>query len=376
MSLKSHFHHSSRRGDICVSSLPKMFRVLCLVILSSVFIIPAAGQFGNIFSSLPSFSSVTNFTSNLIPSFPSLPCVGRKTLQGGRCVSREDCASSGGRVDNGCLSSSQICCIPTIKCGGVGITKDFQVSNQGYPFPDNSSHTCQYIIRRADILVGQLRIDFEILELGNPLTPDACDGDMVVVESGLTTQGFPLCGNNSGSHIVYPFTSDSVTLKVILGQASIDRQWLLRVRQLDSFSSLLSPHGCRQFYFERTGHIRSLVSGRHIRYSACFKEITPECDIKFERSFQESFSNDEAGNETTPPRTLQDSPSVSSNGTSRSCSSIAFFPPTASSHGGFLWCMDDRSTDTITVVGHPKIVYLEQQPSAPSFSIRYTYINC
>ena len=357
---------------------------------------PSTCQFSRIFNIFPSFESVKNATSNLIsylPSLPSAPCVGHATLQAGKCFLKDDCVASGGRLDSGCLRSSQVCCVPTTRCGSVVITKDVEVSNQNYPLTDTSSIICQYTIKRADLLVAQLRVDFDILELGDPGTPDPCDGDHLVLQSANNPNIFNhVCGNNTGSHFVIDNWSETLTLKIILGKSSTQRKWLIRIRQLDTRSPLFAPQGCRQFYTESDGALKSVVTREPATYSACFKKHAGRCAIKFYHK-SSVFRNSSAtsGNELIDITSLSTASSAlpvfntlleeqgvqgDDDLTSSVCQASMFFPPTETATGGYYWCMNQELFDGLTVVGDLWIVYIEQTSSTSSFHLPYSFTNC
>ena len=373
--------------------------VLCFkLIIVLVLFGPSTCQFSRIYNMIPSFQSIKNATSGLIsylPSLPYAPCVGHRTLQPGKCYLKADCVASGGRMDSGCLRSSQVCCVPTTKCGSVVITKDVEVSNYNYPLTDTSKITCQYTIKRADLLVAQLRLDFNILELGDPETPDACDGDHLVLQSANNPNIFShVCGNNTGSHVVIDSWSETLTLKIILGRSPIKRRWLIRIRQLDTRSPVFAPQGCRQFYTESDGVLRSIVTRESAMYSACFKKHSGRCAIKFYHQSFSAFKNSSAasasGDELIDITTLSNIPvsrvfntlleeqivQGDDDLTSSACPTSMFFPPTETATGGYYWCMNEKLLDGLTVVGDLWSVYIEQTSPSSSFDLPYSFINC
>lgn len=244
-----------------------------------------SGLFSSLTGFLPSFSSLPT-----LPTLPSLsvgplPCVGLSTLSQGSCVSSDTCAASGGSTDTGCITSNQVCCIPSLKCGATVTGADAWVTNNEYPNGTVVSQNCVYTITKASPVVAQLRIELDSVTLTGPSQGGQCTGDRLVVEGVTGVNVFPLCGQSSGAHIIIPFTAPVLTLRVVLsGTGDVQRKWRIHVTQVAHNAVSIAPAGCTQLY-SADGTLSSLNPGvGGLKYAVCFQKRPGTCGLRLDMS--------------------------------------------------------------------------------------------
>jgi hypothetical protein len=140
----------------------------------------------------------------------------------------------------------------------------------------------------------------------------------------------------------------------------------------------------------------SFTTGEPIKYSACFKKDKARCGIRFEsQSSSESMDHDIGEKElllnetqevverakqvsvvTLPPNPKEMFHVASNRPKASTCSTSLFFPPTETSNGGVIWCLDDGSQDDVTVIGDLWSIYIEQTASSIPFKLPYSFVNC
>lgn len=246
---------------------------------------PPTGLFSSLTGFLPSFPSLPS-----LPTLPSLsvgplPCVGLSTLSQGSCVSSDSCAVSGGSSDSGCLTSNQVCCIPSLKCGSTVSSTDAWVTNNEYPNGTRVFQSCVYTINKASPVVSQLRIHLDSLTLSPPSTSGQCVDDRLVVEGVTGVNVFPLCGVSKGAHIILPFTLPALSLRVIVsGVEGVERKWRVHVTQVAQNAVSLAPAGCTQLY-SADGTLTSLNPGvGGLKYAVCFQKKPGTCGLRLDMS--------------------------------------------------------------------------------------------
>lgn len=245
-------------------------------------------------------SDLISTLSGFLPSFPSLPglgnpslpCLGLSSMASGRCLSPSACLSSGGSEEKGCLTGGHVCCIPASKCGSVIRGVDTWVSNDDYPNTTTVSQSCLYTINKASPVIGQLRIQLDSLQLAKSAD---CEQDKLLIDGVSGVSVFPVCGLASGSHLIIPFSSSSLTLRVVTSNTvdKVQRKWRMRVTQFANNGPNVAPAGCTQLY-SADGILRSLGEGMGSsgqKYAVCFQKRQGMCGIRFDMSsFQRKVS--------------------------------------------------------------------------------------
>lgn len=257
--------------------------VMCQDPLTLITPSPApAGLFSSLTGFLPSFPS--------LPTLPSLsvgplPCVGLSTLSQGRCISSDACAGSGGSGDSGCLSNGQVCCIPSLKCGATVSGVDAWITNTEYPNVTVESQNCVYTINKASPVIAQLRVEVDTVSLSDASETGQCRDDKLMIEGVTGVNLFPLCGISKGSHMILPFTSSALTVRVVISGSSVfQRRWRLHLSQIPYNSISIAPAGCTQLY-SSDGILTSINPGvPGLKYAVCFHKKPGTCGLRLDMS--------------------------------------------------------------------------------------------
>lgn len=226
----------------------------------------------------------------------------------GTCMSMQDCATAGGRVEGECLDGYGRCCILEADCGStIERNRTYIVSNST---ETSGTFSCQYNIKKlkedsiANSLLGacQVRLDFEQFSLAQPDDQTVCTTDSFEVTGNANMFG-KICGENTGQHIYLPIgVSDNVaTVSIQGGTSSIARGYRIKVTYIPCLSNVTAPDGCLQYFPDASGTITSFnylesPTGTdpsqigNLDYSICVGNAQTYCKTTFGEGETTTFS--------------------------------------------------------------------------------------
>jgi hypothetical protein len=156
-------------------------------------------------------------------------------------------------------------------------------------------------------------LELDLFDIGGPNNQGQCNDEFFLVSGGSRVP--PICGLNSGQHLVYSITPDSgpSQLSVVLSLATTKGTaaaalagggkstgiWSIRVFQYECTSPVLAPVGCLQYFLSVTAVVQSfnyqddvsIVPGgsgltgvnhlANMEYSACVRMQAGYCGIRW-----------------------------------------------------------------------------------------------
>ena len=184
---------------------------------------------------------------------------------------------SGGFGDGTCADGYGVCCLFfTTSCSGDVKHNISYIQNPGYPsgYSTTASTTCAYYIKKCEEAVCQVRLDFQTLDLSDPLRTSTAAGpgagtcvvDTLNIVSSSGDSFGPICGSETGStqHLYMDVglgSSDSVTLNFVTNAgaptSTSDRFWSIRVTQIPCYTKYQADAGCSQYFTGLTGTVYS-----------------------------------------------------------------------------------------------------------------------
>ena len=320
--------------------------------------------------------------------FPNDPCA---TTEGtnGTCYLADECTRNGGRAAGSCAKGYGVCCVFSAGCGEV-ITRNSTIfrgpGNQTSPF------NCRLTVNKLNNNICQLRLGFDQLSLAGPDVNGLCRQDQFTVIGAASAQPPVLCGVNSGQHMfvdVAPGSGSQVTLQVTTsGTQTANRDWRVRVDQIECESPARAPAGCLQYYTNVTGMVQSFsfdtsVNGPHLanqRYAICVRTNAGFCGIQYDAcpalnnfTVSESLGAIKGASCTTDYVTIV---GVTPDG-------VTGTP--VDRHCGTQWSGDTSGTGPGTTFSRPFVVFVnfdatettvEQEGSNRGFCLSYTQVPC
>ncbi len=173
--------------------------------------------------------------------------------------------------------------------------------------PSSPQRICNLMIRRQNDEICQIRLELDEFDLAPPNENGECNTDFFLVTGGSHVP--PLCGLNTGQHLVYSITHNSgpTQLSMVMDTTqttSSTRQWTLRVYQFECSSRMLAPVGCLQYYTGASGdfksfNYRSEISNTNpngpnhlanLNYAVCIRVSNGYCGIKYSQSQGDPYS--------------------------------------------------------------------------------------
>lgn len=117
---------------------------------------------------------------------------------------------------------------------------------------------CSLTVNPCSSSVCQLRVELFDISLAPPTGDGLCSTDVITISGGASNVP-PLCGENSGQHVIVDFDGTSPITITISATASYmsGRHWNIRATQINCDSGSRAPSGCLQYYFAPSGIVRS-----------------------------------------------------------------------------------------------------------------------
>jgi hypothetical protein len=216
----------------------------------------------------------------------------------GSCRSARDCHNTGGYADGSCpASTSQVCCIPTVKCGATILTNNTIFANHNYPNASTAVALCSVKVQLPAHNIRHVKLEFDEFHIAQPNRDGHCEHDKLEVEGLIANIGvLPLCGHNKGQHIHLPVRreQDHIVIKIATS-GEFSRKWSIRILFYEDNSPMIPPVGCRKFYTKPEGTTYSFnydeanrqaygsISG--LRYATCWAKRNGYCRVQITPSY-------------------------------------------------------------------------------------------
>ncbi|XP_065173022.1 uncharacterized protein [Atheta coriaria] len=249
----------------------------------------------------------------------------------GTCYLASECAERNGVAMGMCAEGHGVCCVFRGTCGGVGSNNCTYFESPGYPnyFPQDggvvvptsttsnpltpdprfpslqfltvesrqsetaNALSCIFRVYKSSDNVRQMRIDFIDLELSGPTNGVCVNESLIISGSGLTSGVPPICGYNTGQHVLVDVSNLSGPLQLaVLANVVNRKRYKIRICQYtDGCSGLMN---CLQSYSGVTGTIQSFNYDQaatlsrsmpgyfnNLNYAICIRRQPGYCSITY-----------------------------------------------------------------------------------------------
>ncbi|XP_023322162.1 uncharacterized protein LOC111696693 [Eurytemora carolleeae] len=148
----------------------------------------------------------------------------------GTCYTQTDCEEKGGEPQGPCASGFGVCCYFEYMCSSSTSENGTYFVNPATPHP-----MCNLMINRMNDDICQIKLQLDVFEIAGPDDKGECSDEFFLVTGGSPVP--PICGLNSGQHLIYSITPDSgpsqlsVILSVSSTMSSNARLWNIRIYQ-------------------------------------------------------------------------------------------------------------------------------------------------
>ncbi|TRY76323.1 hypothetical protein TCAL_15909 [Tigriopus californicus] len=229
------------------------------------------------------YDTATNVTSRSgkalsifqIIKFKHDPCPGDGTRQG-ICHSNAECVALGGKSSGSCANGYGVCCIVALTCGQTTSSNCSYLTQPTNPTGSNMVSVCQYTVCKCTPDVCRIRLDFTTfsiagpqvgttfdgaapLNIGNAIGECSTDSFAMTLSEGHSPS--PICGFNTGQHMIYEPSDMCDEATFILGAAAAGvraRNWDIKITQYKcGDEAVAGPPGCLQYFSTDVGRISS-----------------------------------------------------------------------------------------------------------------------
>lgn len=202
-----------------------------------------------------------------IVRFRHEPCEGSGS-RNGICHSSAECVALGGESSGTCANGYGVCCVVALTCGG---STSSNCSYLTQPTGSTLMSPCKYSVCKCSSDVCRIRLDFLTFSIAGPqvgTTSDAtaplnvgnaigeCITDSFVVAMSESPSTSPICGFNTGQHMIYEPSDMCDEVTFILGTSTMARSWDIKITQYkcgDEDSA--GPPGCLQYFSTDSGRV-------------------------------------------------------------------------------------------------------------------------
>nr|XP_053629373.1 uncharacterized protein LOC128686459 isoform X1 [Cherax quadricarinatus] len=221
-------------------------------------------------------------------------CVGQDGRVG-ECVLQQQCRREIGTPTSSCTYGYASCCVAYYSECGFEVTrnKTYWVSPQsGTSSVVTTGGMCNLRIKKITSSICFIRLDLIKFKLMSPVN-GSCTSDHLVV-SGQNINAFTpkLCGENSGQHLYVDVdTVDGpVELSITTVGKGLDRQWEIKVSQIECSSPYRPPANCLQYFTGAQGTLTSFnyVADRdskylnNLNYAMCIRKEAGFCSVVYQ----------------------------------------------------------------------------------------------
>lgn len=201
-----------------------------------------------------------------------------------------------GKASGSCAEGFGVCCVLTVGCGGSSSTNNSYLVQPSTTTPS----TCSYTICPSSKDICQIRIDFERLVLSPASavsgTVGLCTDDTLSLTSPGGLSPPLLCGTLTGQHLYLQASSACHQVNAVISNtdSSTQREWQVKVSQIECANSMLPPAGCLQYftglsgYLTNFGRVSASVDGastsKHLssqHYTICIRREEGHCSMEY-----------------------------------------------------------------------------------------------
>jgi len=210
-----------------------------------------------------------------VVQFPNDICTSTSTSYPmGTCYAAAECSSKSGTALGNCAAGFGVCCVFTSSTCGETISNNMTyISNPSYPgiYTVTTAGSCTWTVKKATSSVCQLRLDFDTLVQSMSSSNQGCCGSTCIINSDSLTvtgdnsamKGLPLiCGTNTGYHMYVDLGADAIDTSTLefysdTATAISNRQWNVKVSQIECNANWRAPFGCTQYFMGLRGTVYS-----------------------------------------------------------------------------------------------------------------------
>lgn len=260
-----------------------------------------------------------------VVQFPNDQCTSTSSLYPlGTCYAASECEAKSGKSLGNCASGFGVCCVFTTSTCGEQVTQNLTyISNPGHPtdYTVTSDETCTWTVNKVNPDVCQLRLDFDTLVQSVTASGNdqgCCGSGCIINSDSLTITGenvaLPppaICGKNSGQHMYVDLATSSAGTATLdfysdIGTSITNRQWNIRVTQIECLSKWRAPQGCLQYFMGLKNTISTFNwQGANLLqyqdYTTCVRREEGMCGLMYTESSSSIADSFELPAGTTTP---------------------------------------------------------------------------
>jgi len=237
--------------------------------------------------------------------FANDACTSSTTAYNGTCLTSTECENTGGTASGTCAEGFGVCCVLTLSSGSTSSTNNTYLVQAS----TTTAGTYTYTVCPTNTDVCKLRIDFETFVTTAASTTTGiqgtCGDDTFTVTNPSGKNPPLLCGTLTGQHMYVDASSQCNDLSAVVAssQTTTNREWNIKVTQVECNSKLLPPTGCLQYFTGTTGFMYnygwqgSTVNGAsttaHLSdqdYTMCIRREEGYCSMSYSATATTGFS--------------------------------------------------------------------------------------
>jgi len=249
--------------------------------------------------------SSKSFSLFSVVQFPNDECVvASDNTMNGICRSADECGGSNGIASGNCASGFGVCCYNRIE-GAAGSTSDITqngtyIQNPAFPTAVTTAGVFTYRVMPSNSAgICQLRIDFEDVELTQPVQGACAAVDRITITGGAQPNPPVVCGHLDGQHIYVSTGKQSTAATIVLTKVGVaNSHWKIRTREIECSSEVLPPDGCTQYYTGTSGVIKSFNADAPApmtiladSYKICMRQEDGRCTMNLSETRPEAAPN-------------------------------------------------------------------------------------
>jgi len=249
--------------------------------------------------------SSKSFSLFSVVQFPNDECVvASDNTMNGICRSADECGGSNGIASGNCASGFGVCCYNRIE-GAAGSTSDITqngtyIQNPAFPTAVTTAGVFTYRVMPSNSAgICQLRIDFEDVELTQPVQGACAAVDRITITGGAQPNPPVVCGHLDGQHIYVSTGKQSTAATIVLTKVGVaNSHWKIRTREIECSSEVLPPDGCTQYYTGTSGVIKSFNADAPApmtifadSYKICMRQEDGRCTMDLSETRPEAVPN-------------------------------------------------------------------------------------
>jgi len=233
----------------------------------------------------------------------------------GLCTRYADCPYYEGESFGRCGSGLGTCCVFHRSCDDSTNMRVSQFTSRKSSQSSFRSGECKLTVNPKHNNICQYRLDFDRFNIFQPNNNSDCTEDFFGVTGGSAVP--KLCGDLTGQHIyvnVDPGGGPIILTMDTSKTKAMNRDWNIKITQIDCNSPYRAPSGCLQFYNETSGTVKSFnfksfdlpANGnmrqiQNMNYAVCINAKVGYCEVSWTQSeAYGDFSFTVSGNGNVP----------------------------------------------------------------------------